>query len=159
MPKFKNITIKKKGGGTRKQRVKVLKSGKYKFVKNLGSRVKKYTKRSKKNNPKRRTRKLGRRKNKRRSRKFTIPLAPICGILAAPAIQAGAKAALAGDVDGVIYEAGKFVGFTGDRFDAFALGSNILPIMIGILVHKFVGGAPLNVNRMLAAANVPIVRI
>jgi len=32
--KFKNIKIKKKGGGTRMQRVQVLKSGKFKFVKN-----------------------------------------------------------------------------------------------------------------------------
>lgn len=32
---FKNIRIPKRGGGTRLQRVKVLASGKYKFVKNL----------------------------------------------------------------------------------------------------------------------------
>lgn len=31
---FKTITIKKRGGGTRKQKVKVLSSGKFKFVKN-----------------------------------------------------------------------------------------------------------------------------
>jgi len=35
MAKFKNITIKKRGGGSRLQRVKVLASGKFKFVKNL----------------------------------------------------------------------------------------------------------------------------
>ena len=34
MPKFKNIRIKKRGGGYRTQRVQVLASGKYKFVKN-----------------------------------------------------------------------------------------------------------------------------
>jgi len=34
MTKFKVITIKKRGGGTRKQRVQVLSSGKFKFVKN-----------------------------------------------------------------------------------------------------------------------------
>jgi len=34
MAKFKNIRIRKKGGGSRLQRVQVLKSGKYKFVKN-----------------------------------------------------------------------------------------------------------------------------
>jgi len=98
-------------------------------------------------------------KKKRGARKFTLPIAPIAGLLAAPAIRAGAKAAIAGDIDGVMYEAGKFVGFTDGKFDAFALGSNILPIIIGILVHKFVGGPPLNVNRMLAAANVPVIRI
>lgn len=41
MPTYKNITVKKRGGGTRKQRVQVLASGKYKFVKNLGSKAKK----------------------------------------------------------------------------------------------------------------------
>jgi len=35
MPTYKNIKIKKRGGGTRLQRVQVLASGKYKFVKNL----------------------------------------------------------------------------------------------------------------------------
>ena len=34
MPKYKTIRIKKAGGGTRLQRVQVLASGKYKFVKN-----------------------------------------------------------------------------------------------------------------------------
>ena len=34
LPTFKNIRIKKKGGGFRTQRVQVLASGKYKFVKN-----------------------------------------------------------------------------------------------------------------------------
>lgn len=41
MPKYKNIRIKKKGGGTRIQRVQVLASGKYKFVKNKRSSSKK----------------------------------------------------------------------------------------------------------------------
>lgn len=41
MPTYKVITIKKKGGGTRRQRVQVLASGKYKFVKNLGSKARK----------------------------------------------------------------------------------------------------------------------
>lgn len=34
MPKYKTIRIKKAGGGTRLQKVQVLASGKYKFVKN-----------------------------------------------------------------------------------------------------------------------------
>lgn len=46
MPTYKNITIKMKGGKTRKQRVQVLASGKYKFVKNIGSRVKKRVKKT-----------------------------------------------------------------------------------------------------------------
>lgn len=47
MPTFKNIRIKKRGGGTRLQRVQVLASGKYKFVKNLGSKAKKSVKKAK----------------------------------------------------------------------------------------------------------------
>lgn len=35
----KTITIKKRGGGTRKQKVKVLRSGKFKFIKNSPRRV------------------------------------------------------------------------------------------------------------------------
>ena len=99
-------------------------------------------------------------KKKRGGRKFTIPIAPIAGIVAAPAVRAGVKAALAGNWEGVMDEAGKFVGFGPDgKFDAFALASNIGPILIGLAVHKFVGGPPLNFNRMLASANVPIIRI
>jgi len=61
---FKNIRIAKRGGGTRTQRVKVLASGKYKFVKNLTkSRSRKVTR--KKSNPKRRKTNLARRKKRR----------------------------------------------------------------------------------------------
>jgi len=35
MPTYKNIRVPKRGGGTRMQRVQVLASGQYKFVKNL----------------------------------------------------------------------------------------------------------------------------
>jgi len=44
MPTYKNIQIKKRGGGTRLQRVQVLASGKYKFVKNIATKAKKKTK-------------------------------------------------------------------------------------------------------------------
>lgn len=58
MAKYKNIRIKKKGGGTRLQRVQVLASGKYKFVKNKkGSTKRSPKKRSTKK--KRSTRKSG----------------------------------------------------------------------------------------------------
>lgn len=160
MPEFKNIRIKMKGGKSRMQRVMVLASGKYKFVKNLGSKTRKSTRKSvKRTVTKRRTKTLGKRRRKRASRKFTIPIAPIAGIIAAPAVRAGINAAVAGDWDGVMHEASKFVGFADGKFDAFALASNVGPILVGLMVHKFVGGSPLNLNRMLASANVPIVRI
>jgi len=157
MPSFKNIRLKMKGGKTRTQRVQVLASGKYRFVKNIGSRSSKVTRTVKKTT--RRRFSLRRRRGRRGSRKFTLPLAPIAGLIAAPAVRAGINAAINGDVNGVMYEAAKFVGITGDTFDAFALASNVTPLLIGCLVHKFVGGAPLNLNRMLASAGVPIIRI
>jgi len=76
MPKYKNIRIKKKGGGTRTQRVRVLASGKYRFVKNpsrsskIRGKVKKIY---------RRGRKIARRRKRRRSNTFKIPLAPTLG--------------------------------------------------------------------------------
>jgi len=68
---FKNIRIKKPGGGTRLQRVKVLASGKYKFVKNLTkskSRTtkSKTTRRKKRNNPVRRVNRTARRRRRNR---------------------------------------------------------------------------------------------
>ena len=54
MPTFKNIRIKMRGGKTRLQRVQVLASGKYKFVKNL-SKLGKTTVVARSKKPKRRT--------------------------------------------------------------------------------------------------------
>ncbi|GAI47681.1 unnamed protein product, partial [marine sediment metagenome] len=55
MPTFKNIRIKKRGGGTRLQRVQVLASGKYKFVKNLKKAASSSSKTRRKGNPTRKT--------------------------------------------------------------------------------------------------------
>jgi len=55
MPTFKTITIKKRGGGTRKQRVQVLASGKYKFVKNIATKARKTAKKTTKRRTKRRS--------------------------------------------------------------------------------------------------------
>lgn len=71
---FKTINIKKRGGGTRKQKVKVLSSGKFKFVKNSSSSRSK-TKRTKKRGSRRKVikrtvtrviRKMPRRRSTRR---------------------------------------------------------------------------------------------
>lgn len=39
------------------------------------------------------------------------------------------------------------------------LQRGLVPLIIGAAVHKFVGGAPLNVNRALGSAGVPFLRI
>lgn len=153
---YKNIKIKKKGGGTRIQRVRVLKSGKYQFVKNVGSKSKNLTK----NNKKRKMSYMPKKKRRNGKRKFTLPLAPIVGVVAMPSLQATANAALKGQFQEAMVQAKGVVGITRDgAFNAQLLISNIAPLVVGGLVHKFVGGAPLNVNRMLASAGVPVIRI
>jgi len=44
-------------------------------------------------------------------------------------------------------------------FNAQRMKRGLVPLIIGALVHKLVGGAPLNVNRALGAARVPFIRI
>lgn len=45
------------------------------------------------------------------------------------------------------------------KFRPGLLKQGLGSLIIGALIHKFVGGAPLNVNRMLARAKVPFIRI
>lgn len=68
---YKNIKIKKRGGGTRTQRVMVLSNGKYKFVKNKSGTKKSKSKKPKKKSSKN-TSKGG--SNTKRKRKGEIPL-------------------------------------------------------------------------------------
>lgn len=158
MVKFKNVTIKMKGGGTRKQRAKVLASGKLKFVKNLASKVRR------KANPKskRKTvRKMARRRRSRRRKSMTIPIAPILGLAAGALNEFVLGRALAGDFVGAGKAAvHRYIGIDGDgNFDAAMLAQGLGPLVLGLLIHKFVGGAPLHANRMLGQAGVPLIRI
>jgi len=66
MVKYKNIRIKKKGGGTRLQRVMVLASGKYKFVKNLTKSRSTRTKTTRKKTKRRKTNLVRRKRGGRR---------------------------------------------------------------------------------------------
>jgi len=136
----------------------VLKSGKYKFVKNLKSKLRKVTKKTKQT-VRRKTR-VARRKKRRRSRSMTIPLAPVLGLFAGLAnpIQLG----MAGQLDLAITDATfNYTGFNRNtgQFDIGGLARGMGPLILGLMVHKFVGGPPLNANKMLAAARVPVLRI
>ena len=156
---YKNITIKKRGGGTRKQRVMVLKSGKYKFVKNLTKSWSQKVTKGKKTVKKRRINKMARKKRRRGSRKFTLPIAPIAGLAAGLAHPV--ERLINGDIQGSM-EVLKwnYLGLGGDnRFNVAGLMQGTMPLVLGLLIHKFIGGAPLNANRMLASAGVPILRI
>jgi len=64
MATFKNIRIKMKGGKSRMQRVKVLASGKYKFVKNITKSLSRRKPRRKNNPKKKNVRKLAKKKRR-----------------------------------------------------------------------------------------------
>lgn len=154
MATYKNITIKKRGGGTRLQRVKVLKSGKFKFVKNIGRKLRKRTSRTRKANPTRRrgVRRMARRKTKRRQR--TIAVAPLLGLVGG--LQDPIQRAVAGDFMGALHESRNII--TG--FDEFGgwnpqwMAKFWGPVIGGVLMHKvanFIG-----VNRQFAKLPSPL---
>lgn len=98
-------------------------------------------------------------KRSRRSGGMTIPLAPIVGF--APMVLPALDKALKGDMN----EAGvqlmwNTIGVARDGgFSPQKLLANITPLIVGLLIHKFVGGRPLNLNGILAKAKVPFIRI
>ncbi|MBA7531061.1 hypothetical protein ES705_23272 [subsurface metagenome] len=100
-----------------------------------------------------------RRKKKRAKRKFTIPIAPIVGLAAG--LAGPIKDLMDGEPEYAVNKLKySYLGLTPDNvFKAEALMSGLFPLIMGGLVHKFIGGPPLNLNRMLAQANVPIIRI
>lgn len=97
----------------------------------------------------------------RRIKKLNLPIALIAGTAAGlidpvkAAIQEKDPAKAARIVS---YH---YLGFnvTTGQFEPEGLKKGLLPLIAGALIHKFVGGAPLNVNKSLAAAGVPILRI
>lgn len=98
------------------------------------------------------------RKNGHRRSGFTIPVAAVAGFLP-----------LVGNVMPLFSQGAEPVGWmltqalTGydTRTKAFWVGNlykGTIPIAVGMLAHKIIGGK-LGVNRMLAAARIPIIRI
>jgi len=98
-------------------------------------------------------------KNKKAKRKFTLPLAPLIGL--AVGLAGPAKDLIDGEYEYAVNKLKySYLGLTPDnQFKLEGLLSGLLPLAMGCLIHKFVGGAPINANRMLAAANVPVIRI
>jgi len=101
-----------------------------------------------------------RRKRRRRSNKFTLPLAPIFGLAAG--LWEPIKRAQYGDWIGALDEASQaYTGYSPKTkaWNPGAMRRGLIPLVVGLLVHKFVGGRPLNLNQMLGKANVPVIRI
>lgn len=123
---------------------------------------------SRKSNPKikrRGGRKMVRRRKRRYRRSLTIPLAPAIGLAAGFAGPMGHSPidwAMKRDWRSSLVRLTKnYTGFdpnTGN-WNASDLAYGFLPLLAGVLVHKFVGGYPLNVNKMLAQHKIPLIRI
>jgi len=94
-----------------------------------------------------------------RSKKMTIPIAPLAGIMGAPGVGYAVNAAIAGSYEEMFRNIKSLVGVDGNgRFDFNLLKINMTPIVAGLAVHKLVGGK-LGVNRALAAAKIPYLRV
>jgi hypothetical protein len=111
-----------------------------------------------------RRRKSYSRRGRRASRKFTLPLAPIAGVIAGftmapPGWEAPVTALMRGDMrrfgDAVLAN-WTFIGKDG-KVDFAGKGIGVKATIIGLVVHKIAG--LLGVNRVLGQARVPIVRV
>lgn len=93
-------------------------------------------------------------------RSLTVPIALVGGVLAGvvPAVNIARTGDYTGAMDFFI---AAYTGFSMEQgnFNAERLRWGLLPLIGGALIHKFVGGRPLNVNRALGRAGVPILRI
>jgi len=103
---------------------------------------------------------MARKKYSKGKKSFTIPLAVVGGFV--PPV-AGTVATF--QATGDIQTAGNYMTrvLTGydiatNRFSLGNMKAGLLPIGLGILVHKYVGGI-MGVNRALAAAGMPILRL
>jgi len=100
-------------------------------------------------------------KKTRRRRQMTIPLALVAGA-AAGAVEPVMKLLEgAPPTEVASWIVAHYTGYESwsGQFNLEQLKHGLLPLIAGAAIHKFVGGAPLNVNRMLGAAGVPLFRI
>lgn len=93
-------------------------------------------------------------------RKLNLPIAIIAGLGAGMADPI--KDVINGNIPGALKTmSARYTGYSprSGTWSPEFLKKGLLPLVAGILIHKFVGGAPLNVNKALASAGVPIIRI
>lgn len=105
-------------------------------------------------------------KRNRRKVSFTLPVAVVAGF--APGLSRCAyhfanpgEHGASNGIEAVGVEAGRiFLGYDSrnGEFNAGWATLGTLPILAGVLVHKFIGGK-LGVNRMLASAGIPVIRL
>lgn len=113
---------------------------------------------SRQSNPRKKVRRMARRKRRRRT-SFTLPMAVIGGLIAG--IARPVQRAMQGDLYGAMQNlvsnyTGYHIGV--NEWYPWDMKNGIIPLVIGALVHKFIGGT-LGVNRMLGRAKIPILRL
>ena len=97
-------------------------------------------------------------KKKNRRSKFTLPLAVVAGF--APGASRTIGHFQNGGVQGGLNELSRiYIGYDRDsgQFQPWLLRYGLYPVVAGVLIHKVAG--LLGVNRMLARAGIPFIRI
>lgn len=98
---------------------------------------------------------------------FTLPVAAVAGFipLGIGTVQHGMWNGWTGQGDtGLDYLTRSLTGYSpnsqgfGGKFNLRNMEAGLVPIVVGLAAHKFVGGT-LGVNRLLARARIPIIRI
>lgn len=101
---------------------------------------------------------MARKKSRRNNKSFTLPLAVVGGFmpLAVHALDDYRVAGLPHVAKGICVRTTGYMIDTG-KFEFGYLMQGMGPIVAGTLVHKLAG--KLGINRMIAAAGIPVVRI
>jgi hypothetical protein len=102
--------------------------------------------------------KMARRKRSRK-KSFTIPLAPIAGLMAG--LRQPITEVMAGRYNRAIdWLSWSYTGYDipTKTWKPERMMTGLMPLIIGGLVHKYVGGS-LGINRALGRAGVPLIRI
>jgi len=97
-------------------------------------------------------------KSRRRSKNFTLPVAVIGGFM--PMATYVVDGMNHGGINASLARVG--IATTGynaidGKFYPKAMASKMAPVLLGMVIHKFAG--KLGINRMLASAGVPVVRL
>jgi hypothetical protein len=102
---------------------------------------------------------MARRKKRTTRRSFKLPIAAVGGFIPLVAGTVGNMQSM-GAVEGLKSSTSLIMPYDAStgRFTMSGLGRGLLPIMLGFVVHKLIGGS-LGVNKMLAAARVPVIRL
>lgn len=107
---------------------------------------------------------MAKRKRRNSKRNFKIPLATVAGLMGTLSVKGAAGASIldsimAGKIDDVMYNMReKLAGVDANgKFHLDWVAQGWGPFIVGILISKFVGGSPLNLNQKLR--QIPFIKI